>query len=135
LLRQDDYIKSHLVTYAWRYGREYGGPKPAQMVMCAVANRVKCGQGSWLEVIANIPKYAAEYSQPEGFPSIWDQTLVRLLHEVESIYDSSGKDLTDGALFWCDLRRVETDWFRNTILGNPQQHPRIADMGPLTFFR
>jgi hypothetical protein len=105
------------------------------MVMSALANRVKCGQGSWLEVIERIPKYAAEYKQPDGFPSIWDQTLVRLLHEVESIYDNSGKDITDGALFWCDLRRVETDWFRNTILANQTQHPRVADFGSLTFFR
>ena len=135
MLRQDDLIKGQLVLYAWRYGREYGGPKPAQMVMCALANRVKCGQGSWLEVIERIPKYSAELQEPTGFPSIWDQTLVRLLHEVESVYDNSGKDITDGALFWCDLRRIETEWFRNTILGNLEQHPRIADFGSLTFFR
>lgn len=129
------FVKGQLVLYSWRYAHEYGGPKPAQMVMSALANRVKCGQGSWLEVIDRIPKYSAEHRQPEGFPSIWDQTLVRLLHEVEAVYDSSGKDLTDGALFWCDLRRVETEWFRNTILGNPMQHPRVADFGSLTFFR
>jgi len=135
MLRQDDFQKGQLVLYAWQYSHEYGGPKPAIMVMNAIMNRVKVGQGSLLEVLSRIPKYAAEYKQPDGFPSIWDQTLVRLLHEVESVFDNSGKDITDGALFWCDLRRVETEWFRNTILGNPTQHPRVADFNSLTFFR
>lgn len=137
MLRQDDMIKGQLILYAWRYAKEYGGTKPAQMIMCAIANRVKCGQGSWLEVIERIPKYAAEFEMPnrDNFPLIWDQTLVRLLHEVEAIYDGSGKDITDGALYWCDLRRIETDWFRNTILANPTQHPRVANMVSLTFFR
>jgi hypothetical protein len=135
MLRNDDFVKGQLVLVSWRYAHEYGGPKPAQMIMSCIANRVKCGQGSWLEVIERIPKYAAELVQPQGFPSIWDQVLTRLLHEVESIYDGSGKDLTNGALYWADLRNIETEWFRDKILKNPTQHPRVADFNSLTFFR
>ena len=135
MLRQDSYCKAHLVTYAWQYAREYGGPLPAQMVMSAIMNRVRCGQGSLLEVIERIPKYAAEVTQLSGFPLIWEPTFVHLLHDVESIYDGSGKDLSGGALYWCDLRRVENEWFKVNILGKQEQHPRVANFNSLTFFR
>ncbi len=137
MLRTDDFIKGQLVLIAWRYANLYGagGPKPAQMIMSCIGNRVRCGQGAWLEVIERIPKYAAELVQPEGFPTIWDQTLTRLLHECETIFDGSAKDLTGGALYWADLRKIETDWFREKILKNPKDHPRVADFNSLTFFR
>lgn len=103
--------------------------------MNAIMNRVKCGQGSLLEVISRIPKYAAEIEQSKEFPNIWDTTFVRLLHEVEVIFDGSGKDLTNGALYFCDLRKVETEWFRDKILRYPEIHARVADFNSLTFFK
>jgi hypothetical protein len=135
LLRQDDYIKSHLVLTGWRWGKEYGGHLAPCMVMCCLANRVRLGWGTWLEVLDRVPQYAAQTEVPSGTPSIWEPGFVRLLHEVDAIYDGSSTDYSNGGLYWADLRRIDTEFFKQKILGNPTQHPRVADMNSLTIFR
>ena len=135
MLRQDDFNKSQLVLTGWRYGREYGGHLPSLMIMGCLANRVRLGWGSWLEVIDRIPNFAAEDAVPTGTPSIWEPNFVRLLHEVDHVYDGSGQDLSKGALYWADLRRVERPWFKDNILGKADTHPRIVDCNSLVLFR
>lgn len=135
MLRQDDYQKSQLVTVGWLHGKEYGGHLASCMVMNCLMNRVRCGWGSLLEVIERLPLFAAEQVQPSGFPQIWEPGFVRLLHEVDLIYDGSGVDYSKGALYWADLRRVERQWFKDKILANPETHPRIADFNSLAFFK
>lgn len=140
MLRQDDYQKAQLVTVGWQYGQEYGGHLAACMIMSTVANRMRLGWGSWLEVIERIPNFAAEVIEFKGFPSIWEPAFVRLLHEVEGIYDGSAKDLSQGALYWADLRRIERPWFKEKVLdpvneSGEKLHPRVADMNSLAFFR
>lgn len=134
MLRQDDFNKGQLVLTGWRFGREYGGHLPAMMVMGCIANRVRCGWGSWMEVIDRIPLFAAEIDLPSGYPISWEPSFMRLLHEVEGVYDGSGIDVSKGALYWCDLRRITRDWFRDNILKKPDQHPRIVDCNSLALF-
>ena len=106
------------------------------MVMGCLSNRVRAGWGSWLEVIDRIPFFAAEETQPKIIvPSIWEPNFVRLLHEVDGIFDNSAKDLSCGALYWCDLRTVERPWFKEKILQHPEIHPKTADMGSLCFYK
>lgn len=134
MLRQDDYQKAQLVTVGWRWGKDYGGHLASCMVMSCLANRVRLGWGTWLEVIDRIPVFASEINMPMGTPSIWEANFVRLLHEVEAIYDGS-QDYSKGALYWCDTRRVETTFFKDKILGQLADHPRILEMNTLVFFR
>lgn len=133
MLRQDDYQKAQLVTQGWLHGKEYGGHLAACMVMSALMNRVKKGWGTVLEVIDNIPKFAATTEIPTGTPSMWEPGFIKLLHEVEGIYDGT-QDYVKEAVYWCDTRRVETPFFQNKILGNPD-HPRVVDMNTLSFYR
>lgn len=104
------------------------------MIMSCIATRVRAGWGGWLEVLENIPKYAATFDMPTGTPQIWEPQFVRLLHEVGPIFDGS-QDYAKGAMFWCDTRNIETPFFKDKILGQLDQHPRCGDMGPLTLFR
>lgn len=135
MLRQDDVQKTQLVLVGWRYGHSYGGHLPALMIMGCIANRVRRGWGSWLDVIERIPHFSAENVQPElKFPSIWEPAFVRLLHEVEGVYDGSGVDYSKGGLYWAHLSRIDRDWFREAILRQPDVHPRIVDSGPLSIF-
>jgi hypothetical protein len=134
MLRQDDYVKTHLVTVGYNFGKEYGGHLAACMVMNTIANRVRLGWGSWLEVIDNIPKYAAVDEIPTGLPSIWDANFIRLLTEVEGIYEGSMKDYSSGALYWCDNRRVTREWFLEKIIRSGD-HPVVANMNSLSFYR
>lgn len=101
--------------------------------MSCLANRQKLGWGSWLEVLDSIPKFSATTEMPTGTPSIWEPSFVRLLHEVEGIYDGS-QDYSNGALYWCDTREVNTPFFKDRILGEKDTHPRVGEMNTLALF-
>lgn len=133
MLRQDDFIKSQLVLTSWRWGREYGGHLASCIVMSCLANRSRLGWGTWLEVLDRIPAHSASLQMPTGTPSIWEPSFVRLLHEVEGIYDGS-QDYAKGGLYWADLRFVDNPWFKEKILQHPD-HPRVVDFNSLTVFR
>lgn len=134
MLRQDDYQKTKLVEVGWRWGREYGGHLAACMVMSVLANRVQAGWGTWLEVIDRIPNFSAQEDQPTGTPTLWEPSFVRLLHEVEAIFDGS-QDYSKGALYWCDTRRITTPFFKDKIVADPSIHPRVCEMNTLACFR
>lgn len=133
MLRQDDFQKSQLVLTGWRWGKEYGGHWAACMIMSCIMNRVRLGWGTVLEVLDRIPTFAAQQELPTGTPSIWEPAFVRLLHEVESIYDGT-QDHSKGALYWCDTRRVDSPFFKEKILGEPGIHHRVAEMNTLACF-
>ncbi len=143
MLRQDDFQKAKLVTVGWQHGNVYGGHTASCMIMSVIANRVRAGWGNWSDVIDNIPKYSAIKEMPSGSPPIWEPSFVKLLHEVEGIYDGSmnyalSKDnvgVKHSAFYWADLRNIETEFFREKIISQPEIHPRIADMNSLTLFR
>jgi hypothetical protein len=124
------------VTIGWRYGVFYGqgGHLLAEMVMSCIMNRVKRGHGTLLEVIDRIPLYAAEHEVPTGTPIVWEPTFLKLLHSVEGIFDGT-LDTAKGGIYWADLRKIETTFFKEKILGNPDEHPRIVDMNSFSVFR
>lgn len=134
MLRQDDYLKSQLVLTGWRWGKQYGGHLAACMIMGCIMNRVRLGWGSVSEVLDRIPNFAATTEMPTGTPSVWEPGFVRLLHEVESIYDGTAEDYSKGALYWCDTRDVTTAYFKDKILAEPTLHPRVVDMNTLVCF-
>jgi hypothetical protein len=103
--------------------------------MSCLANRQRLGWGSWLDIINSIPKYSATLEQPTGVPSIWEPGFVRLLHEVEAIFDGS-QDYAKGALYWADTAKgITNPWFKEKIIDEPTAHPRVGDMNSLMFFR
>jgi hypothetical protein len=143
MLKHDDFVKGQLVAMGWRFGQVYGGgPLAGQMVMSSLANRVRAGWGSWLDVLERVPQTMAESELPPlKFPSVWEPSFVKLLHAVDSIYEYSLSDMTHGGLFWCDLNNIGRPWFQEKIIAPIQeltglrQHPAVANMNSLTFFR
>lgn len=119
MLKHDDYIKGKLVEIGWRFLKSYvgAGHIAGQMIMHTVANRVRNGWGSWLQVIDKVPAYMAENEMPPLIhPSIWDATFVKLLQTVDGIHDGSVPDMSKGALYWGDLAKIEREWFKETII-------------------
>ena len=114
------------------YGQ--GGHLLAELVMSCIMNRVRHGHGTLLEVIDRIPLYAAEHEIPTGTPIVWDPVFMKLLHSVEGIFDGT-LDTAKGGLYWADLRHIETEFFKEKILKNPDEHPRIVDMNSFSVFR
>jgi hypothetical protein len=87
-----------------------------------------------LEVLDRTPYFAAETEQPTGTPVPWEPSFIRLLHEVEAIYEGT-MDYAKGGLYFCDLRRIETAFFRDKILDDKESHPRVVDMNTLVVFK
>ena len=143
MLKSEDFIQAKLIEVGWRFGRHYhGGFLASQMVMSAVANRVRAGWGAWLDVIDRVPMYMAETELPPlKFPSIWEPDFVKLLHSVSGTFEGSAQDLTKGGLYWCDLNGVEREWFREKIIRaiDPstglRKHEKVADFNSLSFFK
>lgn len=133
MLRQDDFQKAKLVETGWRWGKQYGGHLGACIVMSVLKNRVRAGWGTMMEVLDRIPNFCATENIPTGTPSIWEPGFVRLLHEVEAIWDDS-QDYAKGALYWCDTRDVTTEFFLNRILSDSETHPRVLEMNTLACF-
>lgn len=136
MLRPDDFIKGQLVLYGWRCGHAYGGHLTAEAIMSVIANRVKLGWGGWLEVLAETPFRAAVIETNLDVPKVWSPEMSRLLHDVEGIFDSSSKDLSNGALYWFDSSKPVTNaWFKEKILNDLEHHPKVMDLNSLMFFR
>lgn len=141
MLKQDSYVQAKLVEMGWRWSQAYtGGHISGQLVMQTLANRVRCGWGSWLQIIDGVPKFMAENEMPKlEHGSIWQPEFVKLLHAVEGIHNGSVQDLTHGALYFADLNHIERPWFMDKIIqardedGVPQ-HKRVTDMGSFCFW-
>lgn len=135
MLRPDDFSRSLLVLYAWRKGKDFGGHLASEMIMHVLANRVRLGWGNWMQVLKSAQQYDAVQDQGNEYPELWKPEFTRLLHSVESAFESSAKDLSNGALYYADLAKpISNDWFKEKILGDLQTHRRVADMSSLTFF-
>ena len=146
MLKIEDIQRVKLVEIGWRFGQSYaGGHIAAQMIMHCVANRVRVGWGSWLDVIQKVPNFMAENELPPlEFPSGWNGSFVKVLHLVDGVFDGSVPDASKGALYWGDLTRIERPWFKENVVDpikedGPQaglrQHPMVANMNSLSFFR
>ncbi len=146
MLKQDDFIKANLVQMGWRYGQYYsGGHVAGELVMQAIANRVRAGWGSWLQMIDRIPAFMAESEMPKlEHPSIWEPNFVKLLHVVDGVFDNSIPDRSKGGLYWGDLARIEQPWFLDKIVRGQQEnfegvmipaHQRVANMNGLNFWK
>ena len=141
-MKIEDLQKAKLVELGWRFGQSYtGGYLAGQMVMSTLANRVRAGWGNWLEVIERVPNFMAENELPLlKYPNVWEGSFVKLLHVVDGVFDGSAADLSKGALYWADLARIERPWFRELLDAKNEetglaQHPIVASMNSLTFFR
>jgi hypothetical protein len=142
MLKQDDYIKAKLVETGWRFAVSYGGGHMAgQLVMWCIANRVRAGWGSWLQMLDAVENFMAENAIPAlKHPSVWDAAFIKLLHVVDGIYDGSIPDLSKGGLYWADLGKIERTWFLDKIVqakdadGLPA-HRRVVDMNTLCVWR
>jgi len=133
-LRQDDWQKAQLVTFGWTHGKKYGGHLASCIIMDTIMNRVRAGWGNVADVINKFPQTAANPLPDTEVPQIWGPEFIRLLHEVESVFDSSSS-YSKGALYFCDTAAPISEWFQTHILDEKDKHPCIGDMNSFRFYR
>lgn len=72
--------------------------------------------------------------QLNDYPLNSETEFLKLLANMDNLFENELIDKTDGALYYADLSAVSSGWFRNEILNNPGEHPRLAIIGRTTFF-
>lgn len=137
----ENFIKAKLVQLAAREAYHHGGWDGMCAVAQVMANRVNNGWGNWNEVIDNACNYRGTPLLVQTI-DVQSTSFRRMLLLVDDIYhgtaDDSNVNVEDSrgklvALYYADLSAYN-DWFKNNVLNDPKEHPRIAFVGPLTFF-
>lgn len=130
----DTYTRAIMVRFAVQEGQRHGGVNNMLAVLHVLRNRVLAGWGDWQEVVES-----AELRRGTVYPLT--KTNVRtndvrvVLNRVDEIYTKAdATDLTGGALFYVDQNFPMEAWFTREILGKPDDHKRVAHIGPVWFF-
>jgi hypothetical protein len=139
----ENYIKGRLVEYAVHEAYHYGGTACMLAVAQVIANRVNAGWGEWKNVLDRAHLYVGTEVNINAPIDPKDFTFRRILGMIDDVYlgtaDSTNVNITDDrgklvALYYADLSNLTRDWFHTTITDHIDRHPRLATVGPLTFF-
>lgn len=145
-MNAETYIKAQLAELAILEGARHGAVHNMVAVAMVMRNRVNAGWygGEWMDVIsqaadrAGTTYQADEIQERPGTPQInlRNAAVRQLLQRIDDIYDGSeDEDPTDGALFYCELNRVDREWFKANVLRDREEHPLVYTCGPVAFFR
>lgn len=128
------YIRALMVDFAMKEGQRHGGVNNMLAVLHVLRNRVMAGWGDWLEVYEGAEtKRGTIY--PPTVPKRRSNEVRILLQRIDEIYtriDTS--DLVGGALWYVDQNFPMEAWFTREIIEHPEDHKRVAHIGPVWFF-
>jgi hypothetical protein len=139
----ENYIKARMVEYAVHEAYHYGGIECMLAVAQVIANRVKAGWGEWKVVLDTAPNYVGTEYKSEIPIDPKDLTFRRMLSMIDDIYQGTADDTNVNihddrgrltALYYADISNLTRDWFRINVTDHIDRHPRIATVGPLSFF-
>lgn len=132
-VRTDDFVKAQIALTAWRYASHYGSHTPQVLVAQVIANRFRRGWGQWLELVERMPKYQSAPPAKTGYPDLWDKSFLRVLNEMDTIYDGTSKDTVNGAVYFGDTTDIQNEWFLEKICRSGEYN-RVHEMGTLVFW-
>lgn len=133
----EQYIKAHLAAFAHAEAAHHGGIDNMMAVAFVIRNRQRAAWegGNWMRILHAAKSAAATIYTPSA-PDLRDINFRMLLSQVDDIYSGLALDkMTEGALFYCELNRIDNDWFRDTIVRDSDHHPRVATVGTVSFFK
>lgn len=141
----ENYIKGMLATFSVEEAYRYGGSDCALAVAQVIANRVSAGWhgGDWRRVILDAPNHRGTiYAEPFEYDTR-EGAFRQIISQIDDVYygtaDTSNVNVeseqgTVPALYYCVLHNVNNEKFKESILNDQKNHPRIAVVGQLTFF-
>lgn len=135
----ENYIKAKLVDVGIEDAYHHGGVEPMLAVIQVLANRVKEGWNDWQGVIDNAAGVRGTTWKDRPVINPRDGGFRELLRRVDDIYhgvaDDTNVNLEDRkSFYYAELNNISSPWFRQNILNDLDNHPRIATVGQLTFF-
>lgn len=139
----DNFIKSQVVLLAWREAHAGGGVNNITAVMHVLRNRVNGGWmgGDWLKVIDGHALVAGNLETLGSlgrslYPDLRHPDTREIINRVDDIFNGqAADDMTDGALYYARLDHPLTEWFKLNIANHQEEHPHVARIGQVDFFR
>lgn len=137
----ENYIKAQLVRFCVDEAYHEGSSSAILAIAHVLKNRVDAGWhgGDWKKVIETAPDYVGTVQQnpPEVDPR--DVLFRKILLGIDDVYygiaDDGDVNHDDyKALYYAELHNVNREWFKETILSDLENHPRIAKVGQFDFF-
>ena len=136
----DTFVKAQLAMFAYDEANHTGSLDSMRAIAFIIRNRVRAGWsgGDWNRVMNFAWRHSCfERYVPENC-SLESDIFRRFLIEVDEIYDGTAEDtMTEKGLYYCDVTRGRPvrDWFAATIVRDPANHPRVAQVGMIYIFR
>ncbi len=131
----ETYAQALVARFAIEEGARHGGINNMLAVAMVLRNRVMAGWGDWLEVAESAPSRRGTEKAPQRADTT-NSSIRAFLGRMDGIWRGDEEDLTGGALFYIEPGMGPlAGWFETEVLGEPEEHPRTAHIGPVWFFK
>jgi len=139
-MTSDTFVKAQLAMFAFDEACHTGSLDSMRAVAFIIRNRVQAGWsgGNWNRTINFAWRHSCFEWEVSADPSLESDIFRRFLLQVDEIYDGTAEDnMTEKGLYYCDTTRGRPvrDWFAATIVRDPANHPRVAQVGMIYIFR
>lgn len=148
-----DFIKAQVALFCWREASQYGGDQCMTAVAFALRNRVEAGWGGgtndWLGVLSLASKTSFRLEQPlrDQYPDERDPAWRKFFARIDTIVDGTAPDTYTSVekmwgpagskvtgLYWYAMNEIDNPWFTEYIIQKPDQHQKMATVGPMLFY-
>jgi hypothetical protein len=141
----ENYVKGKLVAFVVKEAFDGGSNEAMLAVAQVLANRVSEGWqgGDWLRVINTAQEFSGTRREEEMQPEPRDVTFRDLLRRIDDVYHGTEDDgnvnveADQGkrkSMYYAWATNINVDWFKENILKDHENHPRLAQVGGLVFF-
>ncbi len=141
--------RAQLAGFAYKAARQTGSLDCMKAICYVLRNRLKAGWGerSWLYLIEHAESVDGnqffEFTQKlDGKENLFDpqaRLLQLLVRDVDDIYMGTSEDDTKAvvqdALYYQFIDQPPNPWFVEHIVRDAENHPRVAQVGPIALFR
>lgn len=133
--------RAQVAKFAYREARSTGSIHCIKAVCYVLRNRVRAGwgDGTWLHVMENNVKVEGHLLDGWAELDAQDRLLQLIVRDIDDIYQGIASDDTatvvQDALYWHFIDKPVRPWFVQNILRDPQNHPRIGQVGPIALFK
>lgn len=135
-----DFIKSEICRLSYSDAGNISA-NAVLAVAFVLRNRVNAGWGDWLSVLNSRGDFLADHdylSKSRVFDPR-EPVLRQVIERIDGVYDGSIEDkITAGGLYYADITSLiynPKSAFGVNIVGKPDEHPRVAQVGNLTIFK
>jgi hypothetical protein len=136
-MNADSFIKARLADYVLDECWRQADVEEMTTIALVIRNRVDAGWrgGDWMAVIEDAPlKRYRDFARSRGV-DLREYTVKQFFGRIDDIYSGEFADeLTNGAVYYGQLHAVTNKWFMENIARDTTNHPRIAQIGLLSFF-